>query len=109
PKKARLSWILVLILEWSFPNSLFKICEIGGICGSNFGIWAKERFDHDLHHRASSNLMFLWPQSAHFSRCRAILYASGELKFIAISGMLTLSTSFISMGEGRVYAEHSRI
>ena len=37
------------------------------------------------------------------------LYASGELKFVAISRMLSLSTSFISMGEGRVYAEHSRI
>jgi len=23
------------------PNNLLKICEIGGICGSNFGIWAK--------------------------------------------------------------------
>ena len=22
-------------------NSLCKICEIGGICGSNFGIWVK--------------------------------------------------------------------
>jgi len=41
--------------------------------------------------------------------CRAILYASGELKFVAISRMLSLSTSFISMGEGRVYAEYSRI
>jgi hypothetical protein len=41
--------------------------------------------------------------------CTPFLYASGELKFVAISRTLTPSTSFISMGEGRVYAEHSRI